>query len=83
MMIGGEGGNGLCCCMIGMEGETTAYYLCDPNADPTEQAKITRETMTDLGCKYCVERSALLDATLPFTQTGGVGDAFTSATGEE
>ncbi len=83
MLIGGGGSNGLYCCMIGMEDETTAYYLCDPNADPTEEIEIMRGHMTDMGRKYCVDRSTLLDATLLFTETGDIGDAFTWETGEE
>jgi hypothetical protein len=83
MLIGGGGDNGLYTCMIGMEDETTAHYLCDPKADSTEVIEIMRGHMTDMERKYCVGRSTLLDAALVFAETGEISSAYTWETGEE
>jgi hypothetical protein len=83
MLIGSGSDNGLYYCMVGMEDETTAHYLCDPNADPTEEVEMMRGHLTDMGRKHCVDRATLLDAALLFAETGNIGDAFTWETGEE
>ena len=77
MLIGGGGDNGLYTCMIGMEDETTAHYLCNPDAPRTEKVEIMRGHMTDMDRKHCVDKTTLVNSVLAFAQTGAVCDVYT------
>lgn len=83
MLIGGGGGNGLYTCMIGMEDETTAHYLCNPDAEPTEEIEMMRGHMTYIDRKFCIDKTTLIGATLAFAETGEICNAYTWETGEE
>ncbi|MCD0462421.1 Imm1 family immunity protein [Roseiconus lacunae] len=77
MIIGGGGPDGLYCCMVGMEDETTVHYLIDASVSNDDDVEIMRGQIIDMPRSHCVGIDVVLKAAIQFAETGESSDQLT------